>query len=370
VSTSRAELAQLQHAFGTDRDDVAGDHVLSPRNPDEMATALAWATDRGAKVAIWGGGTHQGMGNPLAEPDLVISTDRMGSVLSWEPDDLTLVVEAGVSVAQVEAMLAERGQTAVLPERAGKATVGGVVSAGVSGFRRTRYGPTRDRMLEVTLITGDGRRVTGGGRVVKNVSGYDLPRLAVGAFGSIGAVVSVCLKLWPIGESLATVELDDPERVDSLFRPLAVLEHGGTVTAYLSGTPGEVDSQAVLAGGMRKDGLHWPDDPTGLFRWSLRVPPKSTAHAIERVPAMWDRLALLGVGEIRLGSEDAEAHDDLRSWAESIGGSLVLVDAPAETYALIDPWGRAPATVDLQRRLIAAFDPGRVINPGKLPGGL
>ncbi|NIR39303.1 MAG: FAD-binding protein, partial [Gemmatimonadetes bacterium] len=92
-------------------------------------------------------------------------------VVDWQPDDLTVVVEAGVTVGTLESMLAERGQTALLPEWGPEATVGGVVAAGISGYRRARLGPTRDRVLEVTIVTGDGRVVRGGGRVVKNVSG-------------------------------------------------------------------------------------------------------------------------------------------------------------------------------------------------------
>ncbi|HEY7703962.1 MAG TPA: FAD-binding protein [Acidimicrobiia bacterium] len=370
MSESHAELAALRQAFGASSDELTGaEAVLAPRDAGEASAALRWASRSGARVLVRGGGTHQGLGYPL-DPDLVISTERLGSIVAWEPEDLTLVVEAGAPVSRVEAMLAERGQTAVMPERPGSATIGGVVSAGVSGFRRRRYGPTRDRMLEVTLVTGDGRLVTGGGRVVKNVSGYDLPRLAVGAFGSLGLVVSVCLKLWPIGESLATVTLDDPDRADLLSRPLAVLDLNGQVTAYLGGTPGEVDEQSRLCGGERRDGLVWPDDPAGTYRWSLRVPPKHTRYASGRVPNGWDRLALLGVGEIRLASASIEGHRDLRAWAEGIGGALVMVDGPDEAYADLDPWGTPPASVEIQRRLIAAFDPARVINPGRLPGRL
>ena len=114
----------------------------------------------------------------------------LAGIEEWDPDDLTVTVGAGTKVADLEATLSERSQTAVLPEVPGASTVGGVISAGVSALRRARLLGTRERMLEVRLVTGDGRIVRGGGRVVKNVSGYDLPRLVVGAFGSLGVITS------------------------------------------------------------------------------------------------------------------------------------------------------------------------------------
>ena len=158
-----------------------------------MLTAAS--TDRTA-VLLWGGGTHQGIGGRVS-PGVVLATSRLDRIVSWEPEDLTVVVEAGVRIGDLDDLLAEKGQSAVLPETMPDATVGGVVAGGISGYRRARYGPTRDRVLEVTLVTGDGRIVTGGGQVVKNVSGYDLPRLATASFGGLGLVGRVCLKLWP-----------------------------------------------------------------------------------------------------------------------------------------------------------------------------
>ncbi|MGH8875400.1 MAG: FAD-binding oxidoreductase, partial [Acidimicrobiia bacterium] len=261
--------------------------VLAPTTLEEMARVLDVASEHHLAVLVWGGGTHQGLGNRV-EPDVVVSTFRLGRVVDYQPEDLTLVVEAGVPVALVEEMLAERRQTAVLPELPGAATVGGVVAAGVSGFRRSRYGPTRDRMLEATMVTGDGRIVRGGGRVVKNVTGYDLPRLITGSFGALGVVGQVCLKLWPLPEASLTVEVDDPEQAgEVLYRPLALLERDGKACAYLAGTRAEVEAQADRVGGRALPGLVWPEEPVGTVRWSLRVPPALTREAVGRVPSGW-----------------------------------------------------------------------------------
>ena len=343
--------------------------VLAPKTPNDVADILRYATEKQMKVQVWGGGTRQGYGSP-PQPDIVLSTARLSDVEAWEPDDLTLVVGAGAKVAEVEGMLAERNQTAALPEVPGSSTIGGVVATGVSSLRRGRLYPIRDRVLEVTAVTGEGHIVRSGGRVVKNVTGYDLHRLHVGAFGSLGVVVSVCFKLWPVPPAAATVTVDDPTRALVLARPLAVLEENGTTRVFVWGTSKEVEAKIRRLGGESVEGHDWPADPTGPFRWSLRVPPALTSEAISRLPSGWRYLAVHGVGEIRAGSDDLEDAAELRAWAESHGGHLVVVDAPAGELGDFDPWGGVPPAVELQRRLIAQFDPARVINPGRLPGGL
>jgi hypothetical protein len=120
-------------------------------------------------------------------------------------------------------------------------------------------------------------------------------------------------------------------------------------------------------GGLAREGLQWPADPSGDWEWSLRVPPARTSEALARLPEGWAFLAVHGVGEIRAGSPSAEDADDLRAWAESSGGNLVMTKGDP---GLFDPWGALPPGLELQRRLISEFDPRRILNPGRLPGGL
>ncbi len=342
----------------------AADVVVAPASVEEAAEALDAASEHGLRVLIWGGGTHQGYGNPV-EPDMVLSTHRMARVVEWSAEDLTLVVEPGVKVVELEMRLAGAGQTAVLPEDcAAEATVGGAIAAGLSGWRRLRYGPTRDRVLEVVLATGDGRVVRAGGRVVKNVTGYDVPRLACGSFGSLGVVGQVALKLWPIPEASATVTVPDAERAAGVaVGPLAVLEVDGTAAVYLAGTPAEVEAQAEALGGELRAGLRWPAALGHPHRAVVRVPARLTRAAVERVPSGWSYQAAFGVGEVRIGGDRGEL-GELRRWAEAAGGALV-VEAGAGG---VDPWGTPPPSVDLQRRVKQAFDPLGVCNPGRLPG--
>ena len=340
----------------------------TPSSVENLVEILRQATAGHQMVQVVGGGTRQGYGSP-PRPDIVVEMSGLSGIEEWDPDDLTVTVGAGTPVSDLESALAERAQTAVLPEVPGASTVGGVISAGVSSLRRSRLLGTRERMLEVRLVTGDGRVVRGGGRVVKNVSGYDLPRLVVGAFGSLGVITSVCLKLWPTPRASATVTVDEVGAARRVTRPLAVLDDNGVIRVFLWGTPEEVTASSARLGGVISQGHRWPVDPAGPYRWSLRVPPAMTAAAVDRLPGGWRHLAVHGAGDVRAASDDAVGAEDLRGWAEGSGGALVVVESPADGERL-DPWGSPPPGLDIQRRLIAQFDPGRVINPGRLPGGL
>ena len=367
MTALRTTVARL---FGRFAADVEGappaEFTFAPSSAEDAAALLDFASEHRMTVVPWGGGTHQ-CGPPPA-PDVVVSTSALGGI-DWHPDDLTVVVGAGIPLATLEARLAERGQSAVLPENPGAATVGGVIAAGASAWRRLRFGPTRDRILEVVAATGDGRVIRGGGQVVKNVSGYDLPRLFTGSLGSLGVITRVCLKLWPTGAATATVAMDDPARALAIAqRPQAILQTPGRVSVYLAGTQAEVEAQVAALGGSATPGLTWPDRPLGEVAASLRVPPSLVPDAVERIGAH-DFVAAHGVGEVLVaGSLAVDTVTGWRDWAESHGGALVITRSPAGFT--LDPWGTPPVTLDLQRRIKAAFDPIGVMVPGRLPGGI
>jgi glycolate oxidase FAD binding subunit len=362
----------LGKLFGASAVDVPGapeaELVVAPGSVDDVARLLDFASESGLSVLPWAAGTHQGLGRRI-EPDIVLVTTRLAEIEDWQPDDLTIVAGAGTSLGSLDALMAERRQGAVLPEDQPGATIGGVVASGASGWRRLRYGPTRDRMLEATVVTGDGRIVRGGARVVKNVTGYDIPRLMAGSLGSLGVIVSVCLKLWPDPEAMITVTVDDAERALAVtHRPFAILQTGDAVSVHLGGTRAEVESQAATLGGSVTEGFVWPRRPMGDLVVSVRVPSALVAQAVDRIGHV-AFVAAHGVGEV-VAAISEEHVLDLRHWAEAAGGGVVVTRAPADLYERIDPWGTPPETVPLQRRIKAAFDPVGIMSPGRLPGGL
>ncbi|MEN8235065.1 MAG: FAD-binding protein [Actinomycetota bacterium] len=366
--------AVTRRLFERLRDEVANvdaEFAVAPSSIEEAAAVIAAAADAGIPTAFLGGGTHGGYGS-RTDVDLVITTSRLNRIVDWQPDDLTVLVEAGVPVDTLEDEIADRSQTAVFPETAPGATVGGVVAAGLSGYRRLRYGPTRDRVLQVQIATGYGKAITGGSPVVKSSTGYGVPRLATGSLGSLGLIGTVMLKLWSHPHTTATVEITDAAAVlAETYRPLAVLETSEGSYLYLGGAPEQVAAQARHIGGEPVPGLAWPGQIDAAIRIEFRVPARFVRPAIDRAQRLgtsrW--IAEHGVGRVEadVATIDAASFGNARAWAESVGGALVVV---ADDDLGVDPWGTPPASVEIQRRIKASFDPSGICNSGILPGGL
>lgn len=371
MTTLRAVTARL---FDRLRDDTVTDdteYVLAPSSIDEAAAVLAAASEAGMLTTFRGGGTHTGIGHPVAA-DLVITTTRLAAIVDWRPDDLTVVVEAGVPIGLLDGELAKRNQTAIFFDSTPGSTVGGAIACGISDYRRLRYGPTRDRVLQVRMATGYGKVVTGGSPVVKSSTGYGLPRLATGSFGSLGMIGEIVLKLWPEPPSTVTVEVGDAVAAHrDTYRPLAVLETSEGSFVYLGGVEAQVGAQAGDLGGAARPGLAWPEPISEPIRIEIRIPASHLTEAIEwarRLEAeRW--IGQHGVGIVSAGFRtiDVDSLKAARAWAESRSGALVT---RSMTNHPIDPWGTPPPSIEIQRRIKRAFDPAGICNAGILPGGL
>ena len=371
MTSLRAATLQLFDRLKDDSADVDAEYVVAPSSIHEAAAILAAAAEAGMPTAFRGGGTHQGYGTPLPA-DLVLTTSRLSTIIDWQPDDLTVVVQAGVPIDVLEAEIATRRQTAVFPETTSRSTVGGSVAIGLSGYRRLRFGPTRDRVLQVRMATGYGKVITGGSPVVKSSTGYGLPRLVTGSLGSLGMIGEVTLKLWSEPMAVATVEVGDAAAaLRDLYRPLAVLETSEGSLVYLGGPESQITAESERFGSALRRGLAWPEPISEPIQLELRVPAAQLASAVEWMPRLgairW--IAQHGVGIVSGGFDDfdAEGFTGARSWAESVGGALVVTAGPRESF---DPWGSPPSSIEIQRRIKDAFDPAGVCNPSILAGHL
>ncbi|MGH2485982.1 MAG: FAD-binding oxidoreductase, partial [Ktedonobacterales bacterium] len=172
--------------------------LVEPRDTAEVAALLSFADAEGVKVLVRGGGAQLDLGFPPAGGDILLSTRALTRVLDYTANDQTITVEAGLPLARLRAALAPADQWFALdPALPEQATMGGVVSTNASGARRLRYGGVRDQLLGVQVVLADGTVARGGGKVVKNVAGYDLPKLYVGALGTLGVVTAVSLRVYP-----------------------------------------------------------------------------------------------------------------------------------------------------------------------------
>jgi FAD/FMN-containing dehydrogenase len=181
--------------------------VVSPGSPEEIAAVLRLSSERGWTVAPVGGGTQQFLGGVPERVDIVLRTERLQAVHHYDPGDLTLGVDAGLALATVDRMLAERGQMLPLDvARPDTATVGGVLATAAHGSLKHAYGGAREFCIGITFVTGDGSIAHGGGRVVKNVAGYDLMKLLIGSHGSLGVITSAHFRVFTRLSSTRTFE--------------------------------------------------------------------------------------------------------------------------------------------------------------------
>jgi glycolate oxidase FAD binding subunit len=172
--------------------------VAFPGTKAEVAGLLAAADAAGVPVIPWGGGTRISVGMPPPRPGLVLSLKRLDRLVEHEPGDLTATAEAGMTLGAFQEALGQRGQWLSLdPPNSREGTLGGILASNASGPRRHLYGTARDLLIGLTMVLADGSIVRGGGKVVKNVAGYDLPKLAIGSLGTLGIIVEATVKLRP-----------------------------------------------------------------------------------------------------------------------------------------------------------------------------
>ncbi|MCZ7534128.1 MAG: FAD-binding oxidoreductase [Acidimicrobiia bacterium] len=347
--------------------------TVAPTTAEQAAAVLAAAAAENLSVGFRGAGTRHEVGGTRTYAIGMLSS-RMAEVIDWPVEDLTIVVGSGMTVDQLEPMLNAKGQTSLLPTGDPHRTVGGIVAEGESGYGRLKHGPTRDRVLEVTLATGYGKVVRGGGRLVKNVTGYDLPRLVTGSLGSLGFIASVCLKLWPLPQQRSIARVDDAAAAyEQLYRPFAVVEPDTGSYVVLEGSGEDISVQASSIGARIDDGAVLPPVIGEPILISIRVPPARLSEArrlvIDRQPDRF--IAQHGVGIIDAGWSKLALNQfvELRKDIERLGGSAVVLRSSGLLPG-VDPWGTAPPTMAIQRRLKQLFDPSGICNPGKLPGGL
>jgi FAD/FMN-containing dehydrogenase len=330
---------------------------------DDLRAQVSEAT----AVAPEGGRTQWEVGGPPPAGDDVTFVRAPAGVVTYDPADLTVTVGAGTRCADLAAVLGAEAQECALDPRDGEATVGGVLATGLSGHRRLRSGPVRDRVLEVRFVTAEGRVVKGGGPTVKNVSGFDLPRLLVGSLGTLGVLVQVTLRCQPMAPAARWLRTDaDPFEVRrALYRPSCLAWDGATTHVLLEGVGADVDAEAARVVGARDaDGPPvWPD---GVHRGRVSVRPsavRALAAALDGIGVRW--CAEVGVGTVHVAADDEDALAGARGVAEGAGGWLLReAGAPG-----LDGFGGALPNARLAERIRAAFDPTGKCAPGRLPPG-
>jgi glycolate oxidase FAD binding subunit len=377
-----------------------------PPTFEQAATTLARASSEGRTVRIRGGGTKLDWGRPIAMQEIELCTTGLHRIVEHNVGDLTAILEAGVPLAEAQRTFAAAGQMLALdpPLCAGgasapDATIGGVAATGDCGPLRHRYGAPRDLIVGAAVALSDGTVAHSGGKVIKNVAGYDLAKLFAGSFGTLGLILSVSVRLHPLPASTTTAHAacTDPDVLGAAavalsasqleFEALDVAWRGeqGRILARCAG-PEHARRARRAARKLAELGvaeIEIADDDDALWE-RQRAGQRSVDRAVVQVAAAPSSLpavlratdacdgalvgrAALGVSYVQLDPEGVGA---LRAALPS-ARRVTLLDGPAVTRSDQDPWGSPPdSTLDLMRSVKARFDPTNTCNPGLFVGGI
>jgi len=399
---------------GLSVDGLLPSKLMHPGDADDAARGLRLCDLTPAAVVVWGGGTQMRLGAPPRRYDIAFSTERMTRLLEYEPADLTCRVEAGMRLSDLQAALAAQGQRLPLdPPHPERATAGGMVAANANGLGGARYGTVRDWVIGIAVAYPSGKVARAGGKVVKNVAGYDLMKLHIGALGTLGVVAEVNFKVQAIPQGQATVlghfETAGPaldaglQLARTFLAPAAsiVLDRRAlwecgitadwqwTLALKLEGYAREVEvarDQAVRqireAGG-RVEGRDMPATFWDAARdWSAPDGDVVLVRAIApiaSVATLWSALPpeaqligqpAAGVVDVRVtASAAASSLQRLRS-AAGEEGQVLVASAPPSVKPSLDIWGPPPPGFPIMGALKHALDPNGILNPGRFVGGI
>ncbi len=377
----------------------------APTTLDDAATLLREFAAAGRTVGLTGAETPRG---PAAVAvDEMLSTRALDKIVEYIPADQIVTVQAGMTIARLQAALRrERQRVALDPPDSEHTTVGGAVASGTYGPLRTRYGTAKDAIVGMTILRADGTIARGGGKVVKNVAGFDIPKLMIGTYGTLALVGTVTFRLHPLPQATSDVVFlgCDARALRELCAAMtqAQLEPSAVYGVYdgmqyascvrFEGFPDGVAAQrdALLAlAGRDADDAPAPEaeHEEARTRGSLQVQMTAPASLLDELHdrAVAELFATLDdaravvypvVGAAFVGGEAGdvprvlEALQRARTWTESVGGTLITSESPPGIRDAFDAWGTPPPAFALMRALKERFDPQRRLSPGGFVGGL
>ena len=426
----RAVLSADQIRPASPADSICGvqpQFLIEPATEQQLATALRLADESQLAVIPRGGGSKLGWGNAPSRADLLLSTARLSRIVEHAWGDLTVTVEAGCTIETLQQTLAEHGQRlAIDPLWPEKATVGGMLSSNDSGALRLRFGALRDLIIGVTIALADGTLASSGGKVVKNVAGYDLPKLVTGALGTLGVITRAVFRLHPLPRHSRsfTISVSNPREAqqiilaiqDSRLAHVALqsqfsAEASPVIDILFEGTEAGLDAQASQLRGFCKSAksslaqVH-PEPRTVTNAkassspspwnaredlWSFSKPAENAIAKISVLPADLARTVELirtvaqpsrdnwklllyatGLGWLRGEGPAGNLHralTTLRAELEKMGGSLAVLHRPANMQAF-DAWGSPGDSLPLLKAVKTRLDPWSTLNPGRFVGGI
>lgn len=363
--------------------------AFAPKSADELADAIARAN---APFAITGSGSKDGLGRPVADAT-PLSMAAFTGVTLYDPTELIIEAGAATPLADIEKLLTTKNQLLAFEPPAG-GTIGGAVACNLSGPRRIKAGALRDHILMISGVSGRGEIFKAGARVVKNVTGYDLPKLMAGSYGTLAALTSVTLKVLPKPETETTLLVLDrtpEEAVRTMSMALqSSLEVSSAAHVPKTGTYLRVEGIAasvafrveklreMFAGAVAVKASPWASiRDTGNLRgdvlWRVSLPPTEAPHLLQALHRhfAFDYLLDWGGGLVWLSCNAVEdAHATVIRSALPLGHAT-LIRAPAEVRQAVEVFQpQPPALAELTRKIKSAYDPKGLLNPGRMYKGV
>ncbi len=409
--TSRAAIgsacAEVRDPEPTDVvDGVVPGLVARPADTAQVAEVLRAAHAHGLTVVPRGRGTKLSWGTAPTSADVLLDVSALDEVLDHAAGDLIVDTQAGVPLTRLQEVVAQGGQRLSLDETVPGASIGGSLATNASGPRRVAVGTARDLLIGITVVRADGVVAKAGGRVVKNVAGYDLGKLLIGSFGTLAVITEAVFRLHPapVASRWVTVPVADPAQAQDVVQsvlhaqavPAAIevewADGSGSVSVLLEGRETGVDGRTTTVLDLLGDASEASDDaPAGgaTYPWDVDATGDDRATALKltfALSGLADVLATSAEAGLRVrGSagagvvyaaldtgtpqQVADVVHRLRDTCTQHGGSAVVVDAPAAVKAAVEVWGPVPA-IDLMLRVKGQFDPDHRLAPGRYVGGI
>ena len=384
--------------------------IVYPRAQQQLAAVIATAYTNNWHVLPCGSGSKLSWGGLVKGVDIVVSTERINQLIEHAVGDLTVTVEPGMKFSDLQALLVKSRQFLALdPTAPESATIGGIVATGDTGSLRQRYGSVRDQLLGITFVRADGQIAKAGGRVVKNVAGYDLMKLLTGSYGTLGFISQLTFRVYPLPEASGTVVLTGsaeavsqaadilrgsvltPVQADllstKLVSSLGLGEGLGLIARFQSISESvKEQSNRVLEVGQKLglDGAIFADgDEANLWqRLQERIHTTATESVITckigvLPTAAVEILTQVELGLIHIGSglgllqlEDKNQVLKVRDRTQASRGFLTILEAPVAVKEQIDVWGYTGNALSLMRRIKEQFDSKNILSPGRFVGGI
>jgi glycolate oxidase FAD binding subunit len=374
---------------------VTPERTLVPADRVELAAIVRDLYAAGKTFAFVGGGTELELGNQPRAIDTAVRTTALDRVIDYSPEDQTITVEAGMRIAALDAVLAQHDQ--LLPIDVGdrnNATIGGAIATNAFGAQRHRYGSIKDLIVGIEFVRPDGVTAHGGGKVVKNVAGFDLPKLMVGSLGTLGGIASATFRVFPkpaatravLARTSPASGFFDACMDDRSLEPIAVAHHlaqGGIMLTF-AGLAASVEQQlahlatlaaahAVTLDALDRSALERFTAAeseircSGAWRWTVSTNPVGARASLTSPVATTAEIGYPTFGVTLVSAADDVSIEVL---AAERGPAIVFRAMPQRARARIDAWGEPPPSFPLMRALKFNFDPKGLCNPGRFVGGL